>query len=367
MNKKDTILVVDDTQVNIDILVGLLKDYDIVVAMNGESALEVANNETNIDLILLDIMMPDMNGFEVCEKLKLNSKTKNIPIIFITAKTDDDSIQKAFELGGVDYITKPFRSIELRQRIKTHLNLVAHEKKAIDESKFIALTELIRNISHQWRQPLSVISTAASGMSMQKEIGVLKDKEFYEFCEQIISNTQYLSTTIDSFHNLIKNQSTKSTFNIKALVDNNYSTLFDKLINENISIKENIQDDVDIYGLPIEFIQLLLYLIDNVKDVLEVSNKNGNLMFLNIKKDNQTAYIEIVDNGGGISEDIIEKVFEPYFTTYHQSQGKGLGLYLSRKIIIDSFYGQIDVSNLEFEYNNKKQKGVKFDIQIPIK
>lgn len=124
-NGENTILIVDDTETNIDILVELLGDeYDILVALDGKSALEIAKEE-RVDLILLDIMMPEMSGFEVCEALKKDDKTRYIPVIFITAKSDDDSIDEAYEVGGIDYVLKPFRPRELRVRVKTQLRLKA--------------------------------------------------------------------------------------------------------------------------------------------------------------------------------------------------------------------------------------------------
>ena len=118
-----TILVVDDTETNIDILVELLgNDYDVMVALDGKSAIEIACEE-EIELILLDIMMPDMDGYETCEILKSDLKTQNIPVIFITAKIDEDSIEKAYINGGHDYVTKPFKPKELIARIKTQLKL----------------------------------------------------------------------------------------------------------------------------------------------------------------------------------------------------------------------------------------------------
>jgi two-component system, glycerol uptake and utilization response regulator len=118
-----TILVVDDTNINIKILVELLGDkYDVVVAMDGKTALKIAKEEIP-DLILLDIMMPVIDGFEVCKQLKEDSKTKDIPIIFLTAKTDEDSIEKAYEIGGSDYVLKPFKPKELIARVKTQLEL----------------------------------------------------------------------------------------------------------------------------------------------------------------------------------------------------------------------------------------------------
>ena len=123
-NRQKTILIVDDTELNVNTLMDLLDDkYDILAALDGESALEIVDDEETIDLILLDIMMPGIDGFEVCKRLKANSKTEDIPVIFITAKTDDDSIEKAYKIGGVDYITKPFRAREVLSRINSHLAL----------------------------------------------------------------------------------------------------------------------------------------------------------------------------------------------------------------------------------------------------
>lgn len=126
---KNTLLIVDDTETNMDILVELLGEkYDVVVALDGESALQAAS-ENALDLILLDIMMPVMNGYEVCKRLKEKEQTKDIPVIFITAKDDEQSIQRAYEEGAIDYITKPFKPLELLARVNTQLRvkeLISH-------------------------------------------------------------------------------------------------------------------------------------------------------------------------------------------------------------------------------------------------
>jgi len=120
--KKKTVLIVDDTKINIDILIELLDNrYDILVSLNGSRALELID-ENHIDIILLDILMPDINGYDLCRILKAKESTKAIPVIFITANSDEESIDTAFEVGGIDYITKPFKALELLARLKTHLN-----------------------------------------------------------------------------------------------------------------------------------------------------------------------------------------------------------------------------------------------------
>ncbi|MCT4619193.1 MAG: two-component system response regulator [Marinisporobacter sp.] len=147
-----TVLIVDDTEVNVDILVEALgDDYEISVAMDGESALENIEMEVP-DIILLDIMMPGMDGYEVCRRIKENKATSKIPIIFLTAMTDINSKTKGFELGAVDYVTKPFEILEVKARVFTHLSLKLAkyelskqneilEKKVIERTKEISLTQ----------------------------------------------------------------------------------------------------------------------------------------------------------------------------------------------------------------------------------
>jgi len=131
-----TILVVDDTATNLDILTDLLEQYDVISTISGKDALKIVNDEI-IDLILLDIMMPEMDGYEVCKILKADEKTKDIPIIFITAKIDEDSIEMAYDVGGSDYVTKPFKPRELLSRVKKELNY----KDMVDKLKFLASTD----------------------------------------------------------------------------------------------------------------------------------------------------------------------------------------------------------------------------------
>ena len=131
-----TILAVDDTIANLDILVGLLSEYDVIDTVSGREALEIVKSE-KVDLILLDIMMPDMDGYAVCQKLKSNVSTKDIPVVFITAKIDEESIEKAYSVGGSDYVTKPFHPKELLARVKRELQLKSYQ----EELKLLASTD----------------------------------------------------------------------------------------------------------------------------------------------------------------------------------------------------------------------------------
>ena len=140
------ILIIDDNPSNIDFLLGLLTEYDISVAVDGERALDQISQEIP-DLILLDVSMPGMDGYEVCSIIKLDPKTKDIPILFLSANTDAESVVKGFDVGGVDYITKPYRPREVLARVETHLKL----KKVMDDLERLAHEDPLTGIANRRR------------------------------------------------------------------------------------------------------------------------------------------------------------------------------------------------------------------------
>jgi two-component system, sensor histidine kinase and response regulator len=173
MTEKQKVLVVDDERFNVNVLVDLLKDdYKMIVAKNGEQALKAASSQLP-DLILLDIMMPDMDGFEVCRRLKQNEELKNIPVLFISALDYSMDKVKGFELGALDYITKPFQPEEVKARVKTHLKLYLlqrHLEEVVAErtSQLAEAHQQLKDIVHLKNEFLHIIShemrTPANGM-----------------------------------------------------------------------------------------------------------------------------------------------------------------------------------------------------------
>ncbi len=155
---KTSILIVDDVPKNLQVLVNMLreKDYKISVAADGRKALDMLTRFTP-DLILLDIMMPQMDGFQVCENLKASDKTKNIPFIFLPARAETGDIVKGFELGAVDYVTKPFNKAELLARVNTHLALRNAQKQIIRLEQKSAALAMAVTASHEINQPLTVL------------------------------------------------------------------------------------------------------------------------------------------------------------------------------------------------------------------
>ncbi len=163
MMQKKTILIIDDTEANIETLTALLgEQYDLLISLSGREALALLDEE-HVDLVLLDIVLPGMDGFEVCRRIKAEKKTQDIPVIFITVKSDEDSIERAYELGGVDYITKPFRSREVLSRIKKELTL----QTMLDELAHLASTDPLTKLYN--RRHFSKISQHALALAKREQ------------------------------------------------------------------------------------------------------------------------------------------------------------------------------------------------------
>ncbi len=234
------------------------------------------------------------------------------------------------------------------------------------QSKMVAMGEMIGNIAHQWRQPLSIISTASTGMKMQKEYNILTDEEFATSCDAINDNAQYLSKTIDDFKNFIKGDRTKNIFNLEDDINSFLHLVEGSIKNNNINMILNIDSSISIDGYQNELIQCLINIYNNAKDILKENKIKNKLIFISTFIQNNQAVTQITDNAGGIPEDIISKIFEPYFTTKHQSQGTGLGLHMTYNLIVDGMGGTIEASNKTYKHENIEYTGAEFKISLPM-
>ncbi len=256
-------------------------------------------------------------------------------------------------------------NLSLENRIKDEVEKSKFiENKLFQSEKLASMGEMIGNIAHQWRQPLSVISTVSTGMILQKEYDLLTDELFYKSCETIDKNAQFLSKTIDNFRDFIKSDNTISTLKIENLIENFLNLIDGDIKSNNINIIQNIEKNILLKVSENNLIQSLLSIFNNAKDVLAELDDANRLFFITIKKYNDKIIIKLKDNGKGIKEDIIHKVFEPYFTTKHQSQGTGLGLHSTHTIITENMNGLITVNNVEYEYNDIIYNGAEFEIQL---
>ena len=182
--------------------------------------------------------------------------------------------------------------------------------------------------------------------------------------KKIVDVTQHLSDTIDDFRNFFEPNKEVSFFSLEDIYKKNMSILSVILELSEIKIVTNFED-VNVQGYDNEMTQVLLNILNNAKDVLSKLDQKR-VIFINIYKDDKFGVISIKDNGGGIPEDIKDKIFEPYFTTKHKSQGTGIGLYMSEQIISKHMKGYIEVANEEYEYEDETFKGAQFTIKVPL-
>jgi signal transduction histidine kinase len=243
-----------------------------------------------------------------------------------------------------------------------------NEKNKIlfQQNKMAAMGEMIGNIAHQWRQPLSVITTAASSIKLKKEYGILNDKEYDEFMDYIIDTANYLSNTIDDFRYYFSPNKNKNYLNTKKLIDKSLKLVNISFSEEKINIIKNIEN-IDILSFENELLQVIINILNNVKDELskkDISEKR--YLFIDLYKKDENLIMEIKDNAGGVKPEIIDRIFEPYFTTKHKSKGTGIGLYMCQEIIVKHIKGNIEVSNSNYEYNGEKLLGALFKITIPL-
>ena len=270
---------------------------------------------------------------------------------------------------AVEKKTKDLQKLNenLAEKIKEEVekNLYIQEQLFKSE-KMASMGEMIGNIAHQWRQPLSIISTGATGMLMQKEHGLLKDNFFKETCLEINNNAQYLSKTIDDFKNFINGDRKKVIFNLSTCIDSFRSLVKGEIINNNINLILDIQKDISLHGYPNELIQCFINIFNNSKDTLEERNITNKFIFISTLTKDNNVIIKIKDNAGGIPIDILPKIFEPYFTTKHQSKGTGIGLHMTYNLIVKGMDGIIEASNENYSYENKNYIGAMFNITIPM-
>ncbi|KAB7885040.1 sensor histidine kinase [Poseidonibacter ostreae] len=292
-------------------------------------------------------------------------------INFISKSTQEiklNNLHKPIEMNTNDEFKDLANNInemirQLDNEIKENRNKT---KLLAEQSKMASLGEMLGNIAHQWRQPLSVISTAATGIKLHKEMEVLEDKDLYRAMDSINDSAQYLSQTIEDFRGFLDPNNRKiEEIDISNTIDKVLNMIGSQFIANEIKIIKNIQN-ITIESIENEFIQVLINILNNAKDALLEKEDGDKLIIINTYKKDNVLCVEIIDNAGGIKEHIIEKIFEPYFTTKHQSVGTGIGLYMSHDIITTHLNGEISVSNNEYTYESVKYIGAKFSIELSL-
>ena len=262
-------------------------------------------------------------------------------------------------------IVSRYVSIFLENKLKEYKKELDNKQAILyQQSKMAAMGEMIGNIAHQWRQPLSIITTATSGMVLQKQMGVLTDEFFFEASDRINHSAQYLSETIDDFRNFFIPNKEKSKVNLLEVFKKTLDLISAQFNSKEIKIIKNIET-IEFESYENELIQALINILNNSRD--ELIKKDGErFIFVDAFEKDNFINIIIKDNAGGVIKENLNKIFEPYFTTKYKSQGTGIGLYMTEEIITKHLNGTIGVENVEFTYNDKQYFGAQFTIKIDL-
>ncbi len=409
-----TILIVDDIPANLSVMVDHLENrgFQVLVAQNGEEALQ-RSVFANPDLILLDVMMPGMDGFEVCRRLKLNAVTQSIPVIFMTALTDIDSTVAGFEAGAVDYIAKPFKIAEVMARVSTHLaaqtmrrQLVRHnaelselnsklsttQAQLLQSEKLASIGQLAAGVAHEINNPIGFVY---SNVTMLKNY---VDRLFevlaaYEAAEPMLSSPA-LVTALRSLREQVElpflrddipsllHETTDGIVRVRQIVQDlrdfsridstqewQWSNLHQgidstlNIIGNEIRYKADVVKNYgqipDIECLPSQLNQVVMNLVMNASQA--IGPKRGTITIRTgvEEADPEHVWIEIADTGAGIPAENLSRIFDPFFTTKPIGQGTGLGLSLS--------YGIVEKHQGRIEVHSETGQGTTFRIELPIR
>jgi signal transduction histidine kinase len=342
------ILIVDDVTKNIQVLGSLLagEGFGVRFASSGHQALKAVAKEAPT-LILLDINMPEMDGYEVCRRLKADPETEPIPVIFLTANNDDDKIAYGFEVGAVDYVTKPFRAKELLSRVNTHIRL--HQALIAAEASNRAKSLFLANMSHEIRTPMTAILGFSEILSRKNH-----NKEDEKQLQKIMSSGKGLMELINDILDLSKIESGKFTINPKPTplesilldLENLFQQMTEAKGIEFKILRENLPEIVTLDALRVR--QILVNLINNAIKFTEKGGVTLKCKCNTTNKTNAELVFSVADTGCGIPTENLEKVFTAFEQQpdqdYNKFGGTGLGLSISQNLA-HMMGGSLEVSS----------------------
>ena len=405
-------LVVDDNPANIKVLFDILEraNFRVLIAKSGESALEKLKVVTP-DLILLDVMMPDIDGFEVCRQLKENDATRDIPVIFMTALSDEANKVRGFGLGAVDYITKPFYQEEVLARVRLHLNVrnlnrelegkvaeltdtLTQLKQSklwlVQSEKMSSLGRLVGGVAHEINNPVNFIHGNLSPMQeyvqdllnlvqlyqtvyphpiaeIQTELERIDLKFIQEDLPKMLNSmrvgTDRIRKIVLSLRNFSRaDEAECKPVNIHEGIDNTLSILQHRL--EETLQRQAIQVIKQYGNLPLvecyagQLNQVFLAILTNAIDALEIEDNPRQITIRTAVIESAWVEIAIADNGMGMPEEIRQRIFDPFLTTKPVGKGTGMGMSISYQIVVERHGGKLECVSVP-------GKGTEFVIQIP--
>ena len=367
--KQFNILIVDDNPKNIQVIGNILKDahYNIGFATDGQQALELLQKTNDYDLVLLDVNMPVMDGYETCIAMRKDEKFKEIPVIFLTAYTDENNIITGFESGAQDYITKPFNSKELLARVETHIQLKYKtdlikkmnqelESKVKERTKELEKayndlnnldsmkTDFLLFISQEIRVPLNGIEGTINLIKNQEYSSTIKN--LVEMLDGSVSKLEEFTYKALFFNQLIQGKYPIqiNQINVKDLIQFSILELADKISEKNIEVvQDNLQPDVLLNADKDLLFKAFLYIIDNAVKF----SPNNSKIYLDLITINESAHFTCNDNGTGFPEEVLDKLLLPFrFMNDANHQKSALSLYTIKQIM-NLHAGELKVSNKE--------------------
>lgn len=364
--EKFNLLLVDDIEDNIYSLKMLIQDnFDLNIhsARSAKEAMETLEENT-IDLILTDIQMPDINGFEFAQYLKDIEVTKDIPIIFITGLHDnEESKSKGYNIGGIEYITKPIDDVILTSKLKIYIDIFDTIKKSnndlkntqellIHNSKMASVGEMVGIISHQLKQPLNVLSLYCGDIEASYTYDELSKEHINDFSKNTTDQIKYMSSTINGFLDFFNPNKKKEEFIISTSIQKSLQILKSKIDINDVKINLNLNEEIKFFGVEMEMSQIILNIVNNSIDAFVDREIKDKEIFINLDEKDSKIILTLEDNAGGVENNEIMELMEPYYST--KDNGTGIGLYMVKLLLENSLEGEVKVANSE--------KGLKFII-----
>ncbi len=360
MTQLHKILIVDDMPTNIQLAGNILRkqNYDISFAESGASALKLVTKH-DYDLILLDIMMPQMSGFDVCRKLKENQSTKDIPVIFLTAKSDNESISEGFRVGGVDYIVKPFNTEELVARVRTHIDLRVKELKLAEA--IVAKDKFLAIIAHDLKNPFN--SMLGFTELLRKHVARYDKEKIEKISELLYFAAKNGFTLLENLLQWSRNQNGTIHFNpqnilLNTIIDRNLNLLRSNAEQKQINLLSSCSENISLFADENMLDTVIRNLLTNA---IKFTQQNG-VVYINVTHKSQFAEIEVIDNGIGISAEDMKKLFRIDENISKPGtggeKGTGLGLILCKEFV-ERNKGKISVESAV-------NQGSTFRFSIPI-
>jgi two-component system sensor histidine kinase/response regulator len=353
LDRKEKILIVDDTVDTVELLKKRLRSegYDTAEAYDGEEALKQVT-EYNPDLIVLDVMMPKIDGYEVCQRLKTDETTRYIPILMLTAKSDVESKVKGLDIGADDYLPKPFDYKELSARVRSLLSIKASHEKLVEEKKSGALEHMMDQVAHEIRNPLTSIGGFA-----RKVYGRLAEGDpNKKYMEMIIHDVAILE---DMIKKLIEIKTISVCYmepaNINDIIMEALGIFGQEFKEKAVDVKTELLNNIPMISADKKLLKRGLCNI--IKNSIEAMTDGIKLLKIISGTKGDRVEIKISDTGKGISRDKLENIFDPFVTS--KIYGPGLGLTFTHKIIQDH-NGTISVES-------EPGKGTTFIITFPVK